>query len=160
MAASPVVIIRPAEPHDAVELARRMRREDADEVEATGGFTPLEAILTSMRYSEEAWTATFDGEVAAMYGVARLARRNGAAWLLTSDLVERHAKTFWKACCRELPKLFERWDVLANAIDQRHEKAVRWARRLGFFLFPAEPYGAAGLPFHMFTVRKEDLRHV
>lgn len=152
--------IRPATLADAHELAPRMRLEEVREVEASAGFTPLQALLECLQQSDEAWSGLWHGEVAFMFGVAQMPgceRRIGAAWLLTSPLVERHARAFWRAGRAELPRLLEQWEVLCNAIDARHEKALRWAGRLGFSLEPAQPFGAAGLPFHVFTVTREEL---
>lgn len=157
------LVIRPAVLEDALALAPRMRAEEVAEVRASGGFYPREALIDSLAHSDEAWTALFDGQVACMWGVAEvpgssaLTGRVGAVWLLTSDLVERYPKTFWRACRGELARLFERWAVLVNAIDARHEKAVRWARRLGFPLQPADSFGEYALPFHRFRVRREDV---
>jgi hypothetical protein len=137
-----------------------MRPEEVLEC-AAHGLTPEGALLDSLERSEEAYAAIFDGQVACLFGVVHLATWNGerigGAWLLTSDLVERHRKAFWRACRPALLELFERWDVLVNAIDVRHEKAIRWAERLGLQLGPAEPFGLAGEPFRAFRARREDV---
>jgi hypothetical protein len=162
MAVREVLIVDATEAH-ARALAPRMRPAEVDEVRASGGRAPLGALLAALEISAVARTALFDGEVACMWGVVTLRRSSlvgsvGAAWLLTSDLVERYPKVFWRGCKAELPLLFESWDLLVNAIDARHEKAIRWARRLGFPLAEAEAFGAEGLPFRTFRARKEDLR--
>jgi hypothetical protein len=158
----PQVEVRPATFEDARELAPRLRPEEVAEVLASGGHTPLEALEEGLRASEEAWTALFDGQVACVWGVAplystMLGGRTGCVWLLTSDLIERFPKAFWRGCLFLLPDLFRRWDCLVNAIDARHEKALRWARRLGFPLLPPHPFGLEGQPFQAFSVRKENL---
>jgi hypothetical protein len=155
------VEIRAATFEDARELAPRLRPEEVAEVAASHGVPPLEALEESLRQSEEAWVALFDGQVACMWGVVPLyatflGGRTGSVWLLTSDLVERYPKVFWRGCLFLLPQLFLRWDCLMNAIDVRHEKAIRWARRLGFPLLSPHPFGLEGQPFSLFSVRKED----
>jgi hypothetical protein len=157
------VRIVPATAALARELAPRMRPAEVDEVRASGRHTPLGALLAGLEASSIAHAALFDGKVACMWGVvpmrwSALVGRIGAVWLLTSDLVERHPKAFWRGCRAELPRLFESCDMLVNAIDARHDKAVRWARRLGFPLEEPQAFGADGLPFHWFRVRKEDVR--
>jgi hypothetical protein len=81
----------------------------------------------------------------------------GLGWLLAAEVVERKVRAFWLLCLRELPRILERWDMLVNAIDERHEKALRWAKRLGFRLADPAPFGAAGLPFCRFQVARRDL---
>jgi hypothetical protein len=156
------VDIVPATEEHARALAPRMRLADRLEVEATGGYTPLEALLFSLERSEVARAALFDGEVACMWGVAPLRRsavlgRVGVAWLLTSDLVERHPRAFWRGCRAELPRLLARFDVLTNAMDCRNLVALRWGWRIGFRFARPETFGVEGLPFSRFSIRKEDL---
>jgi hypothetical protein len=159
---SPVITIVPATGAHARELAPRMRASDAAEVLASGGYTPYEALNDALLQSDMAYTALFDGQVACMWGVTPVRRsalvgRIGAAWLLTSDLVERYPRAFWRGCKVELERLFESYDLLVNAIDCRHEQAIRWSKRLGFRLEEPQSYGEDGLLFRWFRVRKEDL---
>jgi hypothetical protein len=162
MAASPGFEIVPARSAHAEALAPRMRPAEVLEIRASGNHAPLGALLKGLEASSVARTALWDGEVACMWGVvplrtSLLVGRIGAAWLLTSDLVERHPRAFWRGCRPELARLFEDFDMLENQIDARHGQAVRWALRLGFRLDPPEAFGAEGLPFHLFRVRKENL---
>lgn len=142
---------------DAAELAVAMREADRAEVGAATGWDPLEALRRGLEDSAECWTLRIDGDLVGMYGVVDLGSRVGIGWLLTGDAIEDHARAFWQVCKRELPELLERWDVLYNAIDCRHTKALRWAERLGFVLFEPEMYGALDLPFRPFIVRQEDV---
>lgn len=156
------VEVVPATVEHARALAPRMRAADVAEILAASGSTPLEALLEGVAKSEVAATALFNGEVACMWGVVPLresviAGRIGAGWLLTSDLVERHPREFWRGCRRELLRLFGLYDQLINAIDARHVQALRWGRRLGFRLEEPTVFGSDGLPFCWFRVRKEDL---
>jgi hypothetical protein len=143
-------------------MAPRMRAPEVAEVRASDGYGPLEALLESLDHSERAYTALFGGEVACMWGVehvrySALSGRVGAAWLLTTPLVERYPVTFIRHCREELDKLFETYDLLVNAIDGRHVQAVRWAARLGFPMDPPVIFGPEQRPFFWFRVRKEDL---
>jgi hypothetical protein len=168
MAGSPRVEIVQARLEHAHDLAPRMRAADVAEVQASGGYSPLEALVDSLRYSAPfAWAALFDGKVACIWGVEPLRRsiiagRVGAVWMLTSDLVEKHPRAFWRGCRSAVPLLFEATDppldVLVNLIDARHEQALHWARRLGFQLEEPAAFGHEGRPFVRFTVRKEGLR--
>jgi len=154
--------IVPARSAHAEALAPRMRPAEVLEIRASGNHSPLGALLKGLETSSIARTALWDGEVACIWGVAPLRTsllvgRVGAAWLLTSDLVERHPRAFWRGCRAELARLFESYDMLVNAIDARHGQAVRWARRLGFRLEDPQAFGGEGVPFHQFRVRREDL---
>jgi hypothetical protein len=158
-----VEILEGARPFDMQELARSMRAADAEECRASGGYEPLEALLVSTAKSAECWTAYIGDRVLCMWGVVQygesiMGRLVGVVWLLTSELIETYGRAFWRACKMELRRLLERWDVLINAIDCRHTKALRWAAKLGFDLEPPAPFGEAGLPFQRFVVTRENLR--
>lgn len=160
--ADPRVEIVPARAAHAEALAPRMRHAEVLEVRASGGFEPLQALLEALQHSERAFAGLIDGEVACMWGVEHLrysavSGRVGAVWLLTSPIIERYPKVFWRGCRRELAALFESYDLLVNAIDARHVQAVRWARRLGFPLEEPRSFGVEGRLFHWFRVRREDL---
>lgn len=148
------VVTRPATEVDAQDLAPRLRPAEVAEVMAATGQEPLEALMDGVASGGEAWAVFFDGQLAFMWGVREVAGRVGAAWLLASDLVERYAKTFWKYCLSQLGGLLHRWDAVFNAIDVRHEQAIRWATRLGFHLSEPAPFGVAGLPFARFSVTR------
>lgn len=163
--ARPTVQIVPARPAHAEALAPRMREPEVLEVRASGGYDPLTALLDALEHSERAYAALIDGEVACMWGVEHVrysaaSGRVGAVWLLTSPLIEKHRKVFWKGCRLELRSLFEAYDLLVNAIDARHVQAVRWARRLGFPLEEPRSFGVEGRQFYWFRVRREDLHRV
>lgn len=158
-----MVVLRPATLLDAAALASRLRHVEVAEVFAQTGMTAAEVLLEGVRGAAEAWSVFIDGELTCIWGVTDdphggfLGGRRGSVWLLCSDAVERHPKTFWMLCLTQLPRLLERWDTLWNAIDVRHVKAVRWALRLGFRLEEPQPYGVGRLPFRRFDVTKENL---
>jgi len=154
--------IRPANANDASELAANMRAEDLAEMAAGSARDPLEVLVDGLRDSSECWTALYRGRVMAMWGVVPwqgsiLGGRVGLGWLLTSPIVDRHPRVFWRACLREFPGLLERWGMLFNFIHCRHMKALRWARRLGLKLEAPVPHGNSEELFVRFSVTKEDL---
>lgn len=148
----------------AALLAPRMRPADAAEVKAALGMGPLAALRASIEASEVCCAAFFDGEIAAIWGCSPrpsiIFGQVGDAWLLTSDVVDRHPVTFMRYCRRELRRMLRFYPVLSNAIDARHEQALRWGKRLGFRFDPPEPLGFEGRPFCRFTVSREDADHV
>jgi hypothetical protein len=139
-----------------------MREDDRNEIAATSGREPVDVLLDGIASSVECYTAILDNEVFCMFGVVDtgsgfLCPRVGVAWLLTSTLVDSNKILFWKACRECLSWLFDRWDVLINAIDCRHKTALRWAARLGFELGDPVAFGVLGLPFRQFRVTRESL---
>ncbi|MGH7274384.1 MAG: hypothetical protein ACREIQ_08010, partial [Nitrospiria bacterium] len=71
MKTTPKYQIVPATDAHAVTLASRMRLEDRTEVLASSGYSPSQALHTSLAGSLEAWTCLADGEVVCMFGVGK-----------------------------------------------------------------------------------------
>lgn len=148
-------IFRPVRAGDIRALAEVMRHEDAAEVRAAFGVTPLEALRKSIEVSAFACTAELGGEVAAIFGIEDGPRRSllgpreyDVVWLLTGRACAKYPRAFFRASRRVLTAFLELRPVLANMIDARYSAALRWARHLGAEVRPAQPWGVEDLPFH------------
>lgn len=131
---------------DLVIVAATMRQADREEVLASGGFTPEEALVEAVRWSEFSRTARFDGQPACMFGVAPGVP--AIPWVLTTTVVNRYPVTFWRASKTVLRAIVGLYPQLEQRIDARHVAALSWVRRLGFQVESVEPWGHARLPFH------------
>lgn len=146
---------------DCLEIASIMRDADIAEIYASSGKEPLEVLINSLAVSTESYLACYRGLPVAVFGVVPADvsyltdPKVGIVWMLTTEVVRQCPKAFWQECKRGLRLLLERWDVLLNAVDCRHEKALRWGSRLGFVFEPPESFGVHGLPFQRFSVTKE-----
>jgi hypothetical protein len=146
-----VVLEVATEAHVAL-VAARMRQDDAAEVLASGGYTPAEALRSSLTRSAFARTAMLNGEALCMFGVVEVGEDVAIPWLLTTDLVEQHPMAFWRASKLVIARLRQVYPFLIQAIDSRYTRALSWAQRLGFAVEEARPFGAAGLPFCTITM--------
>lgn len=124
-----------------------MRQADKDEVLASGGFRPAQALRACLRRSEVARTVFVGDEALAMFGVIA-GDPVSTPWLLTTTAVDRYPMAFWRASKLVVPELRALYPLMAQAIDVRYTRAVSWARRLGFAVGEPVAYGMAGLPFH------------
>ncbi len=146
------ITILPARLSD-VWAFEHMRPEDAAEVMASDGVSPVEAIIQSWAASQEAWTVRMNGEPAAMYGASvhpfgsELAPV-AVAWLLTTPVVDRHPVLFVRESKRIVRDLYRRYGDLINYVDARYGKSLRWADCIGFEIHPAIPFGKNGELFH------------
>lgn len=120
---------------DAIEMAPLMRREDLDEVWELSRQTGFEALVGSIDLSgSQAWTVRVNGKIMAMWGIVDVSIIGGIAlpWALTTPEVDRHPKEFMRACREAVAFLRRHYTISINRVDARYEKALRWARRLGF----------------------------
>ena len=149
------VVIEPARPEHVALLAPVMREADRREVWASSRSTPEQALRNGLTISSRAWTVFFEGEVAAMWGVAPLTLMSdtGAPWLLSSAAVDRHPVTFLRHSRALVGDMQDGYAVLRNYVDARYTKCIRWLRWLGFSIEPAEPIGWDRVPFHPFERR-------
>jgi hypothetical protein len=149
-------------PEDIRYLAANMRQPDADEVRACRHEDFVTVLTQAVGESVEAHAVVIDGELASLWGVwatvVPIPGRVGVGWMLSTDCVDRRAKTWWGACKAIFPALLERWDVIISAIDIRHKQSLRWGARLGFKFDAIVPLGLDGQPFQWFRVTKEMLR--
>lgn len=134
----------------------RLRPEDAAEVMASGGYSPVEAIIDSWAHSRETYTIRFNGQPAGMFGVAihpagTTLAPIGVAWLLTTPVVDKYPVTFFRESKRVVKEFASRYGLLMNFVDARYTRALLWAERLGFHVHSPIPFGKGGEPFRMIT---------
>lgn len=145
-----MIAFRPATAFDARLLAASMRPADRAEIEA-GGFGLHEAIQRSLDTSEAAWAVCAGDELLGLFGTNPIGSpeaKVGAIWLLTTTAVESHALPFLRASRYVMKLVSKKYRVLLNFVDENHEAALKWVSWLGFRVYPPEPYGRHGAPFH------------
>ena len=123
----------PVEEWHVGHVAERMRAEDVEEVMAMGGYKPRAALDHSLGHRGDAWTALFDGEPAAIFGVIPVSLLGGSAiaWLLGTDVLVTHWRAFAKRSRSVVAELHRRYPVLANAAYVNSTLSLRWLRWLG-----------------------------
>jgi hypothetical protein len=128
--------------YDVHELMPRLREEDRAEVLALG-FTPVDGLLQSIVGAQEAWTYRADRQIICMAGITPLSLigRVGVPWLLGSELVLQHRRTFMMETRRMVAHWLTLFDVLRNVVDVRYEAAIRWLRWLHFKIGEPFPLG-------------------
>lgn len=145
----------PTELAHVLLVAERMREADRLEVLASDGLSPKDAILASWRVSDFTRTLLLNGEPAAVFGARLLADGTAQPWALTSDVVDRNRKAFWRASKHVTSALLDRYHTLVQCVDARHARALRWVARLGFEV-SLEPHacGPGGALFHQAILRR------
>jgi hypothetical protein len=147
--------IIPATADHASDIAPRMRPDDALEVYAAAGQSPLSALLYSIERSDFAYTVEFDGRPETMFGcgTSDIISRIGAPWLLGSHALERHYRHFLRGSRFWIAKMKDEYAVLRNTVDDRNVVSKRWLEWLGFELGEAIPMGYERLPFRTFEMK-------
>lgn len=145
-------------------LCEHIRMDDLKEQQAWSPLSIYDELCFGREESCPVATLLLNGKVAGMWGVidtstgGTLGLKEGGAWLLTTRVVERFPKLFWRASLILLEALLKEWDVLYNYMDVRHSKAIRWGWRLGFQFEEPESCGLNGEDFVKFTITPESFR--
>ena len=139
---------------DCKVLAPTLRQADKDEVWASHGLLPLQALQFSFLLSEEANTIISDNEdIIGMFGVTKHGDI-GIPWLLMSDDIYQpsHVRQFVPTSKKWVKQVQERYKILVNYVAQDNDKAIKWLRLLGFtFISLEENYGVNPKPFYEFV---------
>jgi hypothetical protein len=138
-------------------IASNMAEADRREVEALA-MGPYRGLEDSLNRSVKAWTGMVaDNRPVCMFGVTPMDILGGigSPWLLGTDEVKTHAKTFMRLNREYVPKMLELFPHLVNWVDARHAVAIRWLKWLGFQFDPEPvPYGVRKMPFYRFHMEK------
>ncbi len=148
---SPLVVKRTKPARDCERLSKVLRKEDAAECYAACGHSPLEALWTSFKVSQECYSV-FDGlKQLAMFGVLPLGPKVGGIWMLCADLSLVQSIDI----LRQAPGFIDRFErlypTLTNVVDARNALHIKWLKHLGFTFTELIPeHGFEGRPFHQF----------
>ena len=128
-----LIHIVPVEPWHIEAVGTQMRADDVREVWELGGLSPREALEQSLAHEGIHFTALFDGEPAAIFGVVHpsLLAAVGIPWLLGTPLLERHWRSFAKASRQVMDELKVMYPVMTNITHAENTLSVRWLRWLG-----------------------------
>lgn len=153
-----MITIRPSHSRDPGDLAPWLRAADIAELQAACGASPLEGLESAYKVSEVCMTAELEGEIIAMFGVARddevseeIGVAYGNVWFLGSPESVSNAKFFMRESRAWLAEMDRKYDALGNAVDARNVKHVRWIKAMGFtFVDTIHDYGEQGETFLRF----------
>ena len=138
-------------------LLAHMREGDRQELEGLSGLTSEAAARKTWQASEITWTFRSGCERAALFGLGRI-RDVGVPWMLAGQCLDRNRLTRLEVArlCRGIIEdmLLARFDSLANVVDARQVRSIRWLKWCGFTVEAARPLGPHGLPFHLFWMRR------
>lgn len=146
--------VRTATIADCALIGPHVRKEDWDECMAACGKTPQEALEYGFPFSSKAWVGEMDGKVIVIAGVGHVKEYPwiGVPWMMSTPEMDKHAIAFLRENRWVVDEMCGDYQLLANFVDARNKKAIRWLEWLGFTMMPAEPYGVEGLPFHQFRM--------
>lgn len=125
-------------------IAENMRQADIDEVSASSGMDPHEALMVSFRLSSHAWVFTGQGGGAiGVFGVVPHSHLPdvGIVWMLGTDDIKTEALGIARRTRPYIREMNEAYGLLWNYVDARNETSIRWLKWGGFRLLEPHRFG-------------------
>lgn len=125
-------MICPALPKHAEQIVAAMREHEKMEF-AVIQEDPIKLIKDSLERSDVAWSAFVDGQIVCMWGIKRESLITGGhIWLVTTPLVEKHARRFLRENRRVVREAVKTYYLLYGYVDAAYLKSCKWMEWLGF----------------------------
>lgn len=142
----------PVEEWHIRDLLSDLREADRLELEALRGWTAEQELREAVRITPHARSCIAEGKVLAIFGDSRHDEFIGIPWMVSSNAISRHARSFLVCCAEVIEDMRTRHQYLVNFADTRNNIAIRWLKWCGFEFFKPIPYGRGGELFHPFTM--------
>lgn len=147
---------RPATLEDVLDVSKRLREADRQEVLASVGMEPEHAFPFFFSEGKDIHCAglNLDGRPEVLWGFDPIEGVPGAAvaWLVSSPRIYEHPVEFTINARDGFNEAHERYELLTNFIDARNERHLKWLKWMGFkFIRRIEHFGAQSLPFIEFA---------
>jgi hypothetical protein len=135
-------------------VANRMRAADKDEVLASSGLAPFQALMQSVAVSDMLWTGFNTDAPICVFGVRTESFMEGIGipWMLGTDEMSVCKRDIVLKSTVIVESMLTRYRRLHNYVDARNKASIRWLRWLGFTIYDPVPYGMSQLPFHKFEM--------
>ena len=128
--------VRPAKLADSLELAPKIRKGDRQEIMASDGASPLEALVipfTQKNAKIYSIIGTQSEGVIGMFGSTPSKEKGyGVVWLLSSEDLFKHTKQFIQECPKWINDMSKGYEYVYNFVDERNWKSLKWLQFLGF----------------------------
>lgn len=148
-----LTLVRATKAH-AEYVVAHMRQEDHEELKASGTEWPLDAFKFAIDHDGcDTWTALAPGEEpVAIGGVTPSSHPYvGVPWAVATENMKEHALGFTRIGLITLDLMHRRFPFLANWVDARNTRHVRWLRSVGFHIGAPLAYGVNGEQFFPFS---------
>lgn len=156
---SELAIVRESTLDDCYEVARRMRKQDIDEVWSSNHLSPSEATLACFKKSTITLTVERKGFAVAMFGIVpdNLVGGFASIWLLSTDGIVGIDKSFVRNSHMFIRYFLNFYSVLHSYVDMRNTVSIKWLKWLGANFSAAAPYGLDQMPCMYFEFKKDSV---
>lgn len=148
------MIVPARECHVCQMVVLGIRQLDLDEMKATSGSPPEQALMRSLRVSTKAWAYVHQGMALSVFGVAPWPGTPslGSPWMISTALFEKHSFQIARYAKSIVQAMGEGFDFLVNYVDMRQLGSLPWREWAGFKFDDFIPeFGVERRPFLRFS---------
>ena len=136
---------------DIKYLAPRLRNEDKQEIIASTGLKPYEALLKG--YLENVIVFTIvntKNKPVGIFGINDCGNGLGAIWLVATNKLKDIQYPFLRENKKVIDFLNTKYKILWNFVDCRNSLHIKWLKWCGFKFINKQKYGVLNKPFYEF----------
>ena len=157
--------LRLAKPQDALTLAPKLRKEDAEEIYQVSRMQPESGLLISIMNAKVAYTMFKDDpeEPVGVFGVtAHNNSKEDFIWALGTDALVKNPKLFLEESQRALKIIANYFpNNLITIADSANKRHLRWLKWMGFErVGEVEQHGLSTRPFIKFKYKPKEAPNV
>ena len=134
---------------DIKYLAPRLRQADKEEILASVGLTPYEALMFG--YLENVIVFTIvnkNNEPVAIFGINDVGQNVGAIWLLATDKLKDIQYSFLRENKKVIDFLNTKYKILWNFVDCRNSLHIKWLKWCGFKFINKQKRGVLNIQIY------------
>jgi|TARA_R110002126_G_scaffold62497_6_gene160926 hypothetical protein len=136
-------------------MAPNLRKQDANEIMASSGKEPFDALWESYDKSVECFTIIHeDGDVVGMFGVSYCGHF-ASPWLLGTDKLTETKRVMLPVAAKWVEEKVDQYSLLLNYVDADNTVSMKWLKSLGFKFIKLLDYGVGQKPFYQFVRIKD-----
>jgi hypothetical protein len=111
-----------------------LRQADQDELRASTGMEPLDALIYSVNHSDRFVEIIWDDDTAEILGVFGLGslNGNGIPWLVLSPNFKKYKRQLQRYAKTIIIEMQQAFSYLFNLVDSRNVVHIRWIKFMGF----------------------------
>ena len=144
--------VRPARLEDVPILADNLREADVEEIKASSGSDPRDALYRGLRDGKAYVACLPNGIPVTMYGVVPMVPQVGGIWMVASKQFHLVHRQFLRECKGALEDISRDYRLVYNFTDARNHVHHRWIKWMGFSIIKRhETFGHEGRPFLEFV---------
>lgn len=137
-------------------IADNMRKADVAEVWASGRYTPIEALKTSVKHSRKSAVACVNDIPLVIFGVVSRGFLSdvGVPWMLSVTQSMKYKRQFFELSPQVVDEMLDIHPKLVNRVHTKNKLSIRWLKWLGFTIEDPTPIKATGELFHKFHMER------